>query len=314
MGIVIRKPKEPEARRMFEELEKERKTRPKAEPRPKVQIPKREPLDIHKLISVVSKIWDIQDNELIPKRDLKNVYDLLNQDIDPGTRKIQEFIRYILPKEPSGRYNLHTHEIEYDSKVNLAREIELLFAISNLLLPQRFRQNRNILADVAGFNNGANQRDVFLAHNSKLLSKGREKNSISKSENTYGIGTTVLPAMISIFLGSNNLAPVVSAKPIAKYIEHKLIGKETRTLYDTHGLDGLLLYMVFPPRVIGTLETIIWRKRMIEEYHLLEPNGGLTPRGIEFIRKVLPKEEILRRLQEMKANREKVEQQTKVKL
>jgi hypothetical protein len=312
MGIVIRKPKAPEARRMFEELEKERKARPKAEPRPKVQMTKREPLDIHKLISTISKIWDVQDNELLPKRDLKNIYALLNQDLDPSTRKIQEFISSILPEKPSGRYNLHTHEIEYDSRAKFAQEIELLFAISNLLLPQRFRQNRNIFADVAGFNNGANQRDVFLAHSSKLISETRIKNYRSKSENTNGVTTTVLPAMIAIFLGSNILAPVVSAKPIAKYIEHKLIGKETRTLYDTHGLDGLLLYMVFPPRVIGTLETIIWRKKMVEKYGLLEPNSGLTPRGIEFIRKVLPKEEILRRLAEMKANRQKAEAQAKV--
>jgi len=309
MGIVIRKPREPEARRLWEELEKQRNAI-KPIPRPKVQVPKREPLDIHKLISTISKIWDVQDNELLPKRDLKNIYALLNQDLDPSTKKIQEFISSILPEKPSGRYNLHTHEIEYDSRAKFAQEIELLFAISNLLLPQRFRQNRNIFADVAGFNNGANQRDVFLAHSSKLISETRIKNYRSKSENTNGVTTTVLPAMIAIFLGSNILAPVVSAKPIAKYIEHKLIGKETRTLYDTHGQDALLLYMVFPPRVIGTLETVIWNKKMIQ-YGLLEPNGGLTPKGIEFVRKVLPREEILRRLQEMKANREKAEQENR---
>lgn len=75
-----------------------------------------------------------------------------------------------------------------------------------------------------------------------------------------------------------------------------------RKLYATHGVDGVLLLWVAPPKVKDAKKIYQWEKEMMARGYLKE-KGGLTSKGLQFWRENLQSLTIRERLSELEWNR-----------
>jgi hypothetical protein len=135
-----------------------------------------------------------------------------------------------------------------------------------------------------------------------------ELSDINRPKRTYGILEQEMNKdffLKTILFTVAYLPSFISAKLLARRIELKLLRPALHRLFDKHGVDGLILYFVKPPKTIGALETILWERYMLKQ-GFLSPTGGLTDIGVAYLRGVLPKEEILKRAEEMKRRYEKL--------
>jgi hypothetical protein len=77
-----------------------------------------------------------------------------------------------------------------------------------------------------------------------------------------------------------------------------------RRLISIHGIDGLLLLWIAPPKKIDALSIPLWRKIMVEKGYLA-PKAGLTKKGLAYVRENLAASTIFQKLSEMEKYREK---------
>ncbi|MBI5224784.1 hypothetical protein HY989_02850 [Candidatus Micrarchaeota archaeon] len=85
-----------------------------------------------------------------------------------------------------------------------------------------------------------------------------------------------------------------------------------KRLVKKHGVDGLFLLYVAPPKKLDALEIPKWRKEMVSKGYLKE-KGGLTKRGLSFWRQNLQPESVWRFLADAQLNREARERGNKNK-
>lgn len=282
MGIVIRRPKELEARKMLEELKKRKIIIPKQKSNTIPQIS----LNPTKIYERIYKIWDLSSEELYPRIEHT-----------PTTMTTIGLPRL-------GGYSPLDHKmlippVEEKLDVGGIFDHELAHSVDYLMAPEEYRPKgtkkewkRLYWETILGLFSKRIQYDIKTE---TIAEQVRIKTINSQSSKAIILKQLLLP--LFAFFPS---FPIV----LARTFDMTLLRKGISNIVQQHGSDGILLYIVYPPRVIGTLETYIWRKKMVK-YGILNPDGGLTPKGIEFIKKILPKEEILRRLTIINNNRKK---------
>lgn len=298
MGLIFRKPERPEARRLWEELEYKRKiVRPKiTDHKPE----KRTALSPKELIERINSIWGFESKEIMPGRNASDESEVVfeNDEIAPLRNMILKLfgVKHKVSGSLAPKYN-----IVFDSRIKGAEDIEILKILGYLLLPEeyfkRLLKRNPVLTFFGMYDKGEQSKQINTAI-SKLLTDNRTDNYYSEAYRVQNSATIFGISLFIPFLWST-MPTLFLPKPITKRIELSFVRRNIERLYDAHGIDGLLLFLVYPPRAIGAIETSSWRKRMINN-QLLLPNGGLTERGIEFIKKVLPKERIYEKIKEMK--------------
>jgi len=85
-------------------------------------------------------------------------------------------------------------------------------------------------------------------------------------------------------------------------------GMATRHYFKKHGADGLILLFADPPKDLELLHLRKREKKFLENGYL-KKKGGLTRKGIQYLRQILPRGLVLERLQDLKesrARREKI--------
>jgi len=279
----------PELRKLLDNLKARleyRKDKKRLEKQYRVQVPqfnaKTYPiLDSEALFSRISKIWDLELNDIYPNYEI-----IFNQNIGPGV------------------YVSSTNTIV----INICRP-EYIFDVANLVRHERIHSADQILSNSlpAVISKFKTFSSLFFGSYPKEYQQLMKTEAIAELSEEHRLKNTYLEKenlLSSKFFRMTILSyltiiptPFVM-KLFARKIEFKFLRPALHKLFDKHGQDGIILYFVAPPKVIGALETILWERSMRKKGYLSQ-TGGLTELGIEYLRNILPKEEILKRVIEM---------------
>lgn len=104
--------------------------------------------------------------------------------------------------------------------------------------------------------------------------------------------------------------PLLATFPLL-YLREFIGHTQFRNLIHRHGEDGAILVYADPPTTAKgkiTLRIAAWEKKMIQ-LGILEPNGGLTRKGLQYLRRKVQTQLIRERLAEMEKQRMKKDEE-----
>ncbi|HLC79316.1 MAG TPA: hypothetical protein VJG83_02690 [archaeon] len=228
-------------------------------------------------------------------------------------------------------YKPDTHTIHYPDKTEeWQKQHEKIHAADNLLMPGKERKHHpntkklnqlkapfaiKKLIDGIAFLHGGSPKWVQSRMKNESVASLSNPSGESISQNYRALATGLsLGNTSSAGLLLNPLFFALIPKIWVRHIDWKYFDQEVNFLYRRHGQDGIILFLVDPPKNLllgfmknppityGAIETNRWNKKMVKRGYLYE-NGGLTKHGIEHLRKVLPENEIMTRIEDAEKNR-----------
>lgn len=149
--------------------------------------------------------------------------------------------------------------------------------------------------------------------NKSLMARRRRASFFEMTDTTSPIVDTFFhPHLMKFFfvmtgsmVASTLIGLGAAAIPIGFYVKDAISVHQIQKLIRTHGEDGLVLLYANPPFLPKgqiSFKFGAWRKSMIKQGYL-QPVGGLTKEGEEYVRKKISKEAVQRRLDRSKKRR-----------
>ncbi len=234
-----------------------------------------------KVASRISEIWGIPARELMPS-------------ISYGELPVSRRGTRIL-----GQYYPDTHQAVLSAPEYMGHEMMHGFheLLGKRIEQGKWRKGAEFAAELLGaYPKGLQER---MMHEIIAETAQKPREGVSRKRISTGVGIKGI-LMVDVALFFYPLAALILGPKIAaRHVEFMMQPGAVRGIYKNHGIDGLILFMVKPPRVFGALETRLWERGMVKR-GMLKKHGGFTGSGIEFVRQLLPREAILEKLEAKK--------------
>lgn len=273
------------------------------EPNPRNEVP---PLSAPKLLSRIFELWDLPRGDMFPKEVCA-----APKDGSGGKYYFDRRLFFVDPSVIIDKYQKKGHTTEQAlDRIDKLKNHEQTHDATLLIAPQSDRERelrmqtnekaykRHKLIASFGFNTKTRQTDnkhELAAGLSDPAHKDTYEDQRRKHEIRGWKG-----AAVSMLIPPLGL--IVGAKVYARSVEFGLQKKVFREMYARHGIDGLVLFFAAPPRTFGSLEIKIWENKMLKNGFL--DKKGLTKKGVEYLHRAIPREEIIQRIEKAKKLRE----------
>jgi hypothetical protein len=260
-------------------------------------LPKRknaESIDLDRFANRMSEVLDVDVDRLLPAIE-KEELTMPSVNTDVHSRYAEyDSIRHVVRYDP-----------EFEEKY---KEIRVFESLIYLLTPEKFKDPRNVFLELFGRNAKPTQFRSSLDALSKQT-MGTEK--LNKYYNNFIGKIRFLSMTVSGLLGMSQQKHEITIALLGifgissyKLIDLMVLRNKLGQIYNRHGQDGLLLYFIFPPEKMTGMQTGFWEREMVR-LKLIAPTGGLTPRGVEFVRAVLPRDKLMDKLAQFEEYRER---------
>jgi len=253
-----------------------------------------------KLLERVGEIWNIPIEDIRPE------------------------VRYLPKKDKQisrsfGKYSSETHLLTMQNRLSRknwksVKSHELIHAADHLVrkkaVVDKPSKTKNMLQMSV-----TNARDAAIA---TLMTLGlypktfqeRVKEEILADLSTRKIGGTRFNYLAAASASASFTVVVfgwlLSAKNVGRVVEMLASPIPVKKIFDRHGQDGIILFLVKPPKTFGAAETLWWERKMRKQGYLKD-KGGITEKGLGLLRTEMPRQKILVRIKRMEENRERQE-------